>query len=172
MSGLDSVVARRPTLVIASVLAVAVTIFVSAGGFRSDSAEPREAPGPSTGEPRVPRILFPHYSQPTVDALRRRLDRELKRLGAKTRVSVHVIDAVTGQEIFDRSSRTPLVPASNMKVLTGAAALSMLGADYEFETIFGSTVKLDEEGAGSQAIWWFGGAAIRRSAGDSSRVTR
>jgi len=36
--------------------------------------------------------------------------------------------------VFEHNSRTPLMPASNMKVLTTSAALATLGADFEFKT--------------------------------------
>lgn len=38
------------------------------------------------------------------------------------------------QVIFEHNARTPLMPASNMKVLTTSAALATLGADFEFKT--------------------------------------
>ena len=45
-----------------------------------------------------------------------------------------VIDVGTGKVLFSHSSRTPQIPASTMKVLTCAAALSILGAEHRFRT--------------------------------------
>lgn len=47
---------------------------------------------------------------------------------------VHVADAATGQELFSQNGTTALTPASNLKLLTAAAALHTLGADSRFPT--------------------------------------
>lgn len=52
--------------------------------------------------------------------------------GAK--VAVVVIDAETGRSLHEQRADEPLMPASNMKVLTTAAAVSLLGADHVFAT--------------------------------------
>ena len=45
-------------------------------------------------------------------------------------------DAETGEVMAESSSQLSLVPASTLKLLTTAAALELLGADYRFETRF------------------------------------
>jgi len=40
----------------------------------------------------------------------------------------------TGQVIYERNADTPLIPASNMKLVTGALALTTLGPAFSFET--------------------------------------
>lgn len=47
---------------------------------------------------------------------------------------VSVRDASSGEELFEHFSQFLLRPASNMKLLTGAAALEVLGSDYTFTT--------------------------------------
>ena len=49
-------------------------------------------------------------------------------------VAVLVVSASTGEVLYERSADLPLIPASNMKVVTGAAALAVLGPDHRFET--------------------------------------
>ncbi|WP_427005322.1 D-alanyl-D-alanine carboxypeptidase/D-alanyl-D-alanine-endopeptidase [Pseudarthrobacter sp. H2] len=62
-----------------------------------------------------------------------RLDDALKTDGAGTFSGV-VQDAATGRLLFDRSGNEARVPASNMKLLTAAAALRILGPDRRFST--------------------------------------
>ncbi len=52
----------------------------------------------------------------------------------KLRVGMTVHDARTGDEVFALNSDTPFNPASNTKIFTTAAALSVLGADFRFRT--------------------------------------
>jgi D-alanyl-D-alanine carboxypeptidase/D-alanyl-D-alanine-endopeptidase (penicillin-binding protein 4) len=52
-------------------------------------------------------------------------------------IGVHIRDAATGEDLFSRNAQTPLIPASNMKLLTTGAALRVLGPDHVFETRIG-----------------------------------
>ncbi|MDX1805897.1 MAG: D-alanyl-D-alanine carboxypeptidase, partial [Paenisporosarcina sp.] len=52
--------------------------------------------------------------------------------GATTAVSIR--NATTGEIVYDHFGDTRLHPASNMKLLTAAAALETLGEDYRFST--------------------------------------
>lgn len=49
-------------------------------------------------------------------------------------VALLVADAGTGETLYERSADQPLTPASNMKLVTTAAAVSALGADFRFAT--------------------------------------
>ncbi len=49
-------------------------------------------------------------------------------------VSVAVADAETGEPIFSKNLDVPRTPASNLKLVSTAAALSSLGPDYVFAT--------------------------------------
>lgn len=59
--------------------------------------------------------------------------------GGITGVSVRNAD--TGESIYSHMSDIRLRPASNMKLLTGAAALEVLGSDYRFQTDVATTGK-------------------------------
>jgi len=51
--------------------------------------------------------------------------------------SIHIIEAGSGQTVYAYNARQPLMPASNMKVVTTAAALKYLGADFKYTTRLG-----------------------------------
>jgi D-alanyl-D-alanine carboxypeptidase/D-alanyl-D-alanine-endopeptidase (penicillin-binding protein 4) len=51
-------------------------------------------------------------------------------------VSLYVIDARTGQPVFDVNSQLGLAPASTQKIITSVTAFEMLGSDYRYKTEF------------------------------------
>lgn len=55
---------------------------------------------------------------------------------ARSQVGMRVVEADTGRVLFDHNAELPLKPASNMKVMTSAAALSLLRPEYVFNTLF------------------------------------
>ncbi len=50
--------------------------------------------------------------------------------------SLYVIDAKTGQVVFDKNSQIGLAPASTQKIITAATAFELLGKDYKYRTPF------------------------------------
>jgi D-alanyl-D-alanine carboxypeptidase/D-alanyl-D-alanine-endopeptidase (penicillin-binding protein 4) len=70
---------------------------------------------------------------PEPGTLAAQLDETLKVDGAGSFTGV-VQDAATGEVLFDRSGDAARVPASNMKLLTAAAALRVLGPERRFST--------------------------------------
>ncbi len=46
------------------------------------------------------------------------------------------MDPAEGPVLYERQADRPMIPASNVKIVTGAATLSLLGPDYRFETTF------------------------------------
>jgi len=55
-------------------------------------------------------------------------------MDAEAQVGIAVKDLQTGQTVFEHHGRSPLNPASNHKLLTATAAVTLLGEDYRFET--------------------------------------
>lgn len=53
----------------------------------------------------------------------------------------------TGQVLYRKNERKLFMPASNMKLVTGATALTRLGADYRFRTAVGACGTLGADGA-------------------------
>ncbi len=52
----------------------------------------------------------------------------------KTQFSIHFVNLETGTTVFDYNPDKPLMPASNMKLVTTAAAVNQLGADFSYQT--------------------------------------
>jgi hypothetical protein len=53
---------------------------------------------------------------------------------AKAKVGMLAIEADTGKPLYARAEKTPLNAASNVKIVTSAAALSLLGPEYRWRT--------------------------------------
>lgn len=66
-----------------------------------------------------------------------------------TRVAMMVMDLDSGQQLAALNADEPMIPASNMKVITTAAALDVLGPDFMFRTELRVIEPLDPPGAGS-----------------------
>ncbi|MBW3535232.1 MAG: D-alanyl-D-alanine carboxypeptidase/D-alanyl-D-alanine-endopeptidase [Gemmatimonadetes bacterium] len=66
--------------------------------------------------------------------LRRELDAALEAMGAGSRYSVLAVSLDTGDTLFAEGAHTALAPASNLKLLTSAAALRYLGPEYRYPT--------------------------------------
>lgn len=65
-----------------------------------------------------------------------------------TRYSICVIDADNGEVLGEINADEPMIPASNMKLLTTASALEVLGKDFAFRTELGV---IDAPAGGGQA---------------------
>ena len=55
----------------------------------------------------------------------------------KVRFSIHIVKADSAQVVYSHNANKALVPASNMKIIVGAAALKYLGPNYEYKTRVG-----------------------------------
>jgi D-alanyl-D-alanine carboxypeptidase/D-alanyl-D-alanine-endopeptidase (penicillin-binding protein 4) len=56
---------------------------------------------------------------------------------SKTQFAILAVDADSGRTLYQKDANTPLICASNMKVITSAAAMHYLGSDYTFKTKVG-----------------------------------
>jgi D-alanyl-D-alanine carboxypeptidase/D-alanyl-D-alanine-endopeptidase (penicillin-binding protein 4) len=67
--------------------------------------------------------------------LQRRIDVILGKSSLrKVLFSVRIVDAKTGEAVYEKNAHLALIPASNMKIVTSAAALEYLGRDFAFVT--------------------------------------
>lgn len=56
--------------------------------------------------------------------------------------SLYVVDASTGQVVFDKNSQVGLAPASTQKIITSVTAFEILGKDFRYRT----SIALDQTG--------------------------
>ena len=56
--------------------------------------------------------------------------------------SLYVIDAKSGEVIFDKNSQLGLAPASTQKIITSVTAFELLGKEYRYQTKFGYQGKI------------------------------
>jgi len=54
--------------------------------------------------------------------------------------SLYVIDASTGQLVFNKNSQIGLAPASTQKIITSVSAFELLGKEYRYKTQFGRCI--------------------------------
>jgi D-alanyl-D-alanine carboxypeptidase/D-alanyl-D-alanine-endopeptidase (penicillin-binding protein 4) len=79
--------------------------------------------------------------------LSRRLEAALRSPALRgARIGVCVRDAATGAVLFERDADRLLVPASNLKLATAAAALSAFGPTHRFTTELSTDAPLDAQG--------------------------
>jgi len=118
------------------------------------------APGVRLDEPTA----APAISDSLALAVRSRIDAILRDpVLARAQVSLLVEPLRGGPVLYERSADTPLIPASNMKIVTAALALSVLGPSYAFET----DLATDGEQTGSTLA----GNLYVRGRGDPSLTT-
>lgn len=132
--------------------------------------EPPAAAGRLPGE--VP-TLDPELSRAVEVAVARALGRarkasEDKVHGNNTVVSVVAVDAGTGRILVQRLSEVPLVPASNLKLMTAAAALVELGAEGEFVTRFVTVAPVVDGVLQGDLVVRAGGDPLYEREGDGS----
>jgi len=83
---------------------------------------------PATGAPPAPAAAAPADLAGQIDALLQ------TRAVARARVSLLVVDLATGARVYARNPDLPLNPASNVKLVTTAAALALLGPEHRYVT--------------------------------------
>jgi len=100
------------------------------------TAAPKPVPGlappaaPASDQPKAP-------ADPTERRawLKAQLDEVLNAPAlAKAKIGVLAIESDTGKPLYARGDKTPLNAASNVKIVTSAAALSLLGPEYRWRT--------------------------------------
>jgi len=58
--------------------------------------------------------------------------------------SLYIINAKTGEVVFDKNSQVGLAPASTQKIITATTAFGLLGKDYRYKTELGYDGKIEK----------------------------
>ena len=77
---------------------------------------------------------IPSVTKTEADSLYNAIERVIRAVDPDVHAGIEVISLKDNQSLFHRSENHLFVPASSLKVITGAAALHILGVDYRFDT--------------------------------------
>lgn len=70
----------------------------------------------------------------SANSLQSPIDQIINRIDPNINMGMMVVDLNTGETLYQRNIHQTLIPASNMKLFSDAAALLALGPDYRFQT--------------------------------------
>src|ERR1700761_7387345 len=84
------------------------------------------------------------YAVSAQSTLQQRLSAAFNRLQADSQcrygtVSLTVLDAKTGEQVFTANANTGMAPGSTLKTVTTITAFNILGKDFQYQTPFGYT---------------------------------
>ncbi|MEY9968297.1 D-alanyl-D-alanine carboxypeptidase/D-alanyl-D-alanine-endopeptidase (penicillin-binding protein 4) [Streptacidiphilus sp. MAP12-16] len=117
----SSVAVRRALVVAAAAPAAAAMLVGQGSAYAADKSVGVSAPdrAPDAADQQIAKNLDARVQDPRL-------------LGSS--LSGIVVDAQSGQEVWGHGATTTLMPASNMKIATSTAALTVLGPDHRFTT--------------------------------------
>ncbi|MDP5226986.1 MULTISPECIES: D-alanyl-D-alanine carboxypeptidase/D-alanyl-D-alanine-endopeptidase [Arthrobacter] len=123
-------------VLVLALLAVPLGIHWATAGQAAASAPVSTPPWqlPPTAPATVQGTLSPEAPLPSSSALAAQLAKTLVPDGGGGDFSGQVVDALSGAVLFGDKATAPRMPASNMKLLTAAAALHVLGPERRFRT--------------------------------------
>jgi serine-type D-Ala-D-Ala carboxypeptidase/endopeptidase (penicillin-binding protein 4) len=122
------------------ILAVAGLVFVVRPGpvdgwLAADStASPAARATPEPTPPPVLSAVESGGTSPTANGVKAALDPLVAAKALGTKVNVSVVDAVSGDSLYQRNADTMTTPASTTKLLTAAAVLAARGPAYRLTT--------------------------------------
>ena len=79
-------------------------------------------------------IICFHSFAGTSDEIRKQIEKILSELPPSTKIAVLIIKPLTQDTIFKLNPAESMIPASNTKLFTTAAALTNLGGDFSLST--------------------------------------
>jgi D-alanyl-D-alanine carboxypeptidase/D-alanyl-D-alanine-endopeptidase (penicillin-binding protein 4) len=142
-------VTRAAALVTALALVAAPAAHAAPRVRHKGGAAAKPAPAPAVPSSHARVVIGGAERDAAADTWRRQKDSELtldertaKKIEEQLRTgplragttALYVVDATTGKELFAVHPDDPLNPASNVKLISTATALDLLGADYRYRT--------------------------------------
>src|SRR4029450_12701942 len=95
---------------------------------------PKVAPLPNASAP-VADLLLLQPAPDRIGQLRAQIDQLIWANDLEqAQWGIKIISIDRNEVLYERNSRVPIIPASNMKIVTAAAALLRLGPDFRYET--------------------------------------
>ncbi|MCG8421620.1 MAG: D-alanyl-D-alanine carboxypeptidase [Proteobacteria bacterium] len=112
---------------------------VPAGNAGQRSRRAQQPGGRRFARPQRPRRISPLGRDPRRPILENELDRAIGKIWRRRDLragitAIYVVDAETGQELYAVHEDEPLNPASNVKLVSTATALHILGPDWRYTT--------------------------------------
>lgn len=86
------------------------------------------------------------YTALFAQSLQQPVDKIINQIDPNINMGMMVIDLNTGETLYQRDINKTLIPASNMKLFSDAAALLALGPDYRFQSKLSTDAKRLQEG--------------------------
>lgn len=122
-------------LTLALVLGLAAPLAAQETPTAKAEAAPKEVGKPQVGQPPQAE----QEADPAFDREAKELDSQIRGILAGSdvtagKVGIHAVDVATGQVLHSDGADLPMNPASNMKLITSAAALDKFGPQYTFGT--------------------------------------
>ncbi|MBU7598125.1 D-alanyl-D-alanine carboxypeptidase/D-alanyl-D-alanine-endopeptidase [Streptomyces sp. P38-E01] len=104
------------------------------GQGHTDDGRPDDGTAPRPGAPPVLGALGSESSPPSGKGLGKAFKKLLKDPALGNRTTLSVGDALTGEELYASGGGDAVVPASTIKIATGAAVLTALGPEHRIPT--------------------------------------
>jgi D-alanyl-D-alanine carboxypeptidase len=106
-----------------------------------------QSPAARTAPAQSQKKAKPKKEPADVKKFRERVEKELSDpRAAKGHWGILVVDAETGETIYESNADQYFTPASNTKLFTTTLAMAKLGAAYQFRTTVETTGKMDAAG--------------------------
>ncbi|MDX9720407.1 MAG: D-alanyl-D-alanine carboxypeptidase/D-alanyl-D-alanine-endopeptidase [Myxococcota bacterium] len=116
-------------------------------GMARNNTAPTPEALPSTSKVRLAAPERVAWSQAQKDALAQEIDEVLARKSLKsTTAGVLIVDAESRDVLYSKNAKKLLKPASNLKLLSTAMAMDLLGPDYRFQTTIYADGSIDAKG--------------------------
>ncbi len=91
-------------------------------------------------------ILFPFSLLLGNNNLKNRIEKVIDLIPNSTKTSVYIFNASTKEKVFAKNINEAMIPASNTKLFTTAAALHFMGAKHEISTKIFTDEEINENG--------------------------